>query len=68
MNESMRLERLALVESDAAKIFNSSVMAKAWMIRNNLALGCTPMSMLEKETGAEVVMKVLASVARGGVV
>lgn len=68
MKESMHLERLALVESEAAKIFGGSDKAKAWMMQDNLALGCTPMSTLNKEAGADEVMKVLASVAHGGVV
>lgn len=68
MNESMRLEHLALVEKEAVKIFGSSDMAKAWMMQTNLAFGCTPMSMLDKEAGADEVMKVLISIAHGGVV
>lgn len=66
--ESERLERLAIIEDAAEKVFGSAEMAKTWMMRKNLALGETPMSMLDTETGAGEVRKVLAAIAYGGVV
>lgn len=66
--ESERLERLAVVEDHAEKVFGSAEQAKTWMMRKNLALGDTPMSMLDTETGAGEVRKILASIAYGGAV
>lgn len=66
--ESERLERLAIIEDAAEKVFGSADMAKTWMMRKNLALGDTPLSMLDTETGAGEVRKVLAAIAYGGVV
>lgn len=66
--ESERLERLAIIEDAAEKIFGNADMAKQWIMRKNLALGCTPLSMLDTETGAGEVRKILASIAYGGAV
>lgn len=66
--ESERLERLAIVEDTAEKVFGNAELAKTWMMRKNLAFGDTPMSMLDTETGAGEVKKVLAAIAYGGVV
>lgn len=68
MNESQRLERLALIEDVAEKVFGSRDMAKTWMMQYNPALGGTPMSMLYTDDGADEVRKVLASISYGGVV
>lgn len=65
--ESERLERLAIVEDTAEKVFGSAELAKTWMMRKNLAFGDTPMSMLDTDTGAGEVKKVLAAIAYGGV-
>jgi len=66
--ESERLERLALIEDAAEKIFGDSDMARKWMMQTNHALGDTPLSMLDTESGAGEVRKVLSSIAYGGVV
>ena len=66
--ESERLERLAIIEDTAEKVFGDAMMAKQWLMRKNLALGDTPLSMLDTETGANEVKKVLSSLAYGGVV
>jgi putative toxin-antitoxin system antitoxin component (TIGR02293 family) len=66
--ESERLERLAIIEDQAEKVFGDGEKAKAWLTRTNLALGDTPLSMLDTETGAGEVRKVLASIAYGGAV
>lgn len=67
--ESERLERLAIIEDAAEKIFGSAEMAKTWMMRKNLVFGDdTPLSMLDTETGAGEVRKVLNSIAYGGAV
>ena len=65
---SERLERLAIIEDAAEKVFGDAEMAKTWMMRKNLAFGDTPLSMLDTETGAGEVRKVLASIAYGGAV
>jgi putative toxin-antitoxin system antitoxin component (TIGR02293 family) len=66
--ESERLERLAIIEDQAENVFGDAVKAKNWLMRKNLALGDTPLSMLDTETGAGEVRKVLASIAYGGTV
>lgn len=66
--ESERLERLALVEDAAEKVFGNADQARTWMTRKNIALGDTPMAMLDTETGAAEVKKILAAIAYGGVV
>ena len=66
--ESERLERLAIIEDQAEKVFGDAGKAKNWLTRMNLALGDTPLSMLDTETGAGEVRKVLASIAYGGAV
>ena len=66
--ESERLERLALVEDVAEKVFGTALLAKEWLTRKNAALGESPITMLDTETGAGEVRKVLYSIAYGGVV
>ena len=66
--ESERLERLAIIEDQAEKVFGDAGKAKHWLTQKNLALGDTPLSMLDTETGAGEVRKVLGSIAYGGVV
>lgn len=66
--ESERLERLAIIEDTAEKVFGSAELGKAWMLQKNLALGDTPFAMLDTETGSGEVKKVLASIAYGGAV
>lgn len=67
--ESERLERLAIIEDLAEKTFGNSDKAKMWLLRKNLVFGDdTPLSMLDTETGAGEVKKVLASIAYGGAV
>ena len=57
--------RTAEIEAYAEKVFVSSVMARKSMYQNNIALGCTPISMLNTEIGAAEVMKILESIANG---
>ena len=66
--ESERLERLAIIETQAEQVFGDAQKAKNWLTQKNLALGDTPLSMLDTETGAREVRKVLGSIAYGGVV
>lgn len=65
--ESERLARIALIEAEAEKVFDSSDLAKRWMLESNLALGESPLSLLDTDMGADEVRKVLASIAYGGV-
>jgi putative toxin-antitoxin system antitoxin component (TIGR02293 family) len=66
--ETERLERIALIENEAEKVFGASDMALDWLTKNNAALGATPLSMLDTETGAGEVRKVLSAIAYGGAV
>lgn len=65
--ESERLARIALIEAEAEEVFDSSDLAKRWMLEPNLALGESPLSLLDTDTGADEVRKVLAAIAYGGV-
>lgn len=67
-SETERLERMALIENEAEKVFGMSTMALDWLTKKNAALGDTPLSMLDTETGASEVRKVLSSIAYGGAV
>jgi len=66
--ETERLERIALIENEADKVFGTSDKALDWLTKNNAALGVTPLSMLDTETGAGEVRKVLSAIAYGGAV
>jgi putative toxin-antitoxin system antitoxin component (TIGR02293 family) len=66
--ETERLERIALIENEADKVFGASDKALDWLTKNNAALGVTPLSMLDTETGAGEVRKVLSAIAYGGAV
>ena len=66
--ETERLGRIALIEDDAEKVFGTTVMARDWLTKMNPALGDTPLSMLDTETGAGEVRKILSAIAYGGVV
>ena len=65
--ESERLARIALIEAEAEEVFASPDLAKRWMLEPNLALGEPPLSLLDTDTGADEVRKVLAGIAYGGV-
>lgn len=65
--ESERLARIALIEADAEEVFGAPDLAKRWMLEPNLALGEPPLSLLDTDTGADEVRKVLAAIAYGGV-
>ena len=66
--ESDRLARIAMIEAEARAVFGDVEIAKSWLRQNNLAFGDTPLSMLNTETGAFEVRKVLSAIACGGVV
>ena len=67
-NETERLSRIALIENEAEKVFGTSEMARDWLTKINASLGDTPLSMLDTETGAGEVRKILSAVAYGGAV
>jgi putative toxin-antitoxin system antitoxin component (TIGR02293 family) len=63
-----RLVRLALVDSQAEKVFADPALASRWLASDNLALGgAAPLALLDTEIGAREVAKVLAAIAWGGV-
>ncbi|MEI7842028.1 MAG: antitoxin Xre/MbcA/ParS toxin-binding domain-containing protein [Gallionellaceae bacterium] len=66
--ETERLERIALIENEAEKVFGTSIMARDWLTNTNTALGHTPLSMLDTETGAGEIRKLLSAIAYGGAV
>ena len=67
-NETEKLSRIALVENEAEKVFGESEMARNWLTKDNSLLGATPLSMLDTETGAAEVRKILSAIAYGGAV
>lgn len=66
--ESERLARIAIVEAEIEAVFGNEDAAKQWLLQKNLALGDTPLSMLDTETGAQEVKKILSAIAYGGAV
>ncbi|MBI3903792.1 MAG: DUF2384 domain-containing protein [Nitrosomonadales bacterium] len=66
--ETERLSRIALIENEAEKVFGTSDMARDWLTKMNPALGSTPLFMLDTETGASEVRKILSAIAFGGAV
>jgi len=66
--ETERLERIALIEHEAEQAFGAADLARDWMTRKNTALGDTPLSLLDTETGATEVRKVLSAITYGGAV
>lgn len=66
---SERLDRLATIEGEATEVFGSHEEAVQWLKTRNLALGdASPLSLLDTETGALQVRRVLAAIRYGGVV
>ena len=66
--ETERLERIALIEHEAEMVFGAPATARDWLTRRNTVLGDTPLSLLDTETGAIEVRKVLSAIAYGGAV
>ncbi len=66
--ESERLARIALIQAEAEVVFADPELAKWWMLEPSLVLGEPPLSLLDTDTGADEVRKVLASINFGGVV
>jgi len=66
--ETERLERIALIENEAAKVFSDAGLALDWLTKNNAALGDAPLALLDTETGAGEVRKVLSAISYGGAV
>jgi uncharacterized protein (DUF2384 family) len=62
------LHRLTEVQELAIEAFGSKAMADAWLNRKNFALGDTPISLAESETGLLEVKRVLGDISYGGVV
>lgn len=67
-SETERLSRIALIENEAEKVFGTSDMARDWLTKMNASLGDTPLSMLDTESGAGEVRKILSAIAYGGAV
>jgi len=66
---SERLDRLAMIATQAADVFEAPEKASRWMVTANAALGeQTPIHLCETEIGAKQVRRVLAAMEYGGVV
>jgi len=61
----LRIDELQIL---AIETFGTKTMADAWLHNENFALGATPISMAESESGLEEVKKVLSAISYGGVV
>lgn len=62
------LHRLAEIQALAIETFGSKTRADAWINQKNVALGATPISVAETETGLLEVKRVLSAISYGGVV
>lgn len=66
---SERLDRIAMIATQALDIFETPERASQWMLTANAALGDQhPLSLCETEIGAQQVRRALAAIAYGGVV
>ncbi|MDB6145799.1 MAG: hypothetical protein JWP80_4843 [Pseudomonas sp.] len=66
---SERLDRVAMVATQALDVFEAPEKASRWMVTVNAALGDeTPIHLCESEIGARQVRRVLAAMEYGGVV
>ncbi|WP_397448079.1 antitoxin Xre/MbcA/ParS toxin-binding domain-containing protein [Pseudomonas sp. NA-150] len=66
---SERLDRVAIIATQAAEVFEAPDKASRWMVTANAALGdATPLHLCESEIGARQVRRVLAAMEYGGVV
>lgn len=52
----------------AIETFGTKTMADAWLHKENLALGATPISMAESASGLMDVKKILSAISYGGIV
>lgn len=66
--ETERLARLIEVEDFAEEVFSSKEKSHEWLNKKHTKLGESPISLLDTETGAAQVRKVLGAIAYGGVV
>lgn len=60
--------RIDELEALAIETFGSKAMAVKWLHRENFALGATPISMAETDSGLMEVKKILSAISYGGVV
>ncbi|HYN53643.1 MAG TPA: MbcA/ParS/Xre antitoxin family protein [Methylotenera sp.] len=60
--------RIDELQALAIETFGTKTMADAWLQKENFALGATPISMAESESGLMEVKKILSAISYGGVV
>lgn len=63
--ESDRLYRLATIEAQAADVFEDEQIAADWLKTPNRALDARPIDLLDSETGADQVERVLTRIEHG---
>ena len=68
MNTKSNSLRINEMREHAIKTFGSKAEAEAWLRRENLILGATPISMAESDSGLIEVNKILCAISYGGVV
>ena len=68
MNTKSTLHRLDEMRVHAIETFGSKADAEAWLHKENLILGATPISMAKSDSGLIEVKKILTSISYGGVV
>ena len=66
-SESEKVLRLGELLRHAESTFGNTRAARDWLTADNLALGDTPLSMLDTEAGAAQVRRILATLDYGGV-
>lgn len=60
--------RIDELQALAIETFGSKTMAETWLNKENFALGATPISMAETDSGLMEVKKILSAISYGGVV
>jgi len=65
--ESEKVVRLAEIARRAEQAFGNPKAAREWLTAENLALGASPLSLIDTEAGAAQVRRVLGTLEYGGV-
>lgn len=68
ITESTIPPHLAELYALALETFGSESKADAWLHKDNLVLGTTPIAMAESESGLMEVKRILGAISYGGVV
>ncbi|MEO6436990.1 MAG: MbcA/ParS/Xre antitoxin family protein, partial [Tepidisphaeraceae bacterium] len=65
--ESEKVLRLGDIARRAEQTFGNAKAAREWLMAENLALGGTPLSLIDTEAGAAQVRRILGTLDYGGI-